>query len=126
MNDRFRKSVSVFMLGLFSMLLLTSCQHPSVSVNTKPQGAKVYMSEQYVADTPTMQKPNKWPWETINVRIEKDGYATQAREVTHNLNDTGVIVLVVGIFIWPILLGLLAPGCWNLNPSGMDITLDKK
>ena len=125
MRKSIRKALSVFMIALFGMMLLTSCQHPSVSINTKPQAAKVFVSEQYVGESPVTQTPNTWPWETINVKVDKEGYTAQTRQANHSLNGTGVVVLVVGIFIWPVLLGLLAPGCWDLAPNAMDIQLEK-
>ena len=124
MRRSFRKALSILVVGLFSTMLLTSCQSPSLSIKTNPEGAKVYIREQYVASSPTSQNPNEWPWETINVKIEKDGFKPQNSQSHHSLNDTGVVVLVVGIFVLPVLLGLLAPGCWDLSPNTMDIQLE--
>ncbi len=125
MRSSFRKASSILMLSLFSLMLLTGCQSPSLSIKTNPEGAKIYIMEHYVAGSPTSQKPNEWPWKTINVKIEKDGFKTQNSQSHHSLNDTGVVVLVVGIFVLPVLLGLLAPGCWDLSPDTMDIQLEE-
>jgi hypothetical protein len=68
--------------GFLAAFLLLGCfgcsGNNTVNISTSPQGAKLYVNDQYVGLTPKSlsQSWRKYSGETLNLRIEKKGYKT--------------------------------------------------
>lgn len=66
-------------LGVWSLvsvvccLALTGCIRRSLTIRTQPEGALVYMNEQYKGESPVTYDFQWYGW--YRVRIEKEGYA---------------------------------------------------
>lgn len=91
-------------------------------VNSEPPGAQVLINGT-VAGTPPLQSqvPRRGD---LTVEVHKTGYQTQSRVTGRKLSSTGIVDVIGGaVFLLP-LLGLIAPGAWEQDPSTIDITLE--
>lgn len=76
-------------------------------INSKPQGAKLYMDEQYQGTTPYSYSDNKIVGSTTPIRLELDGYAPYLTTLVRSEKaDVGAII--GGFF-------LLVPFLWTME-----------
>lgn len=68
----------------------------TVAVNSQPEGAKIYLNNQYVGATPSMITINQL-WSPNTIEIKKPGY----QSAVHMINGKFQPVGVLNIFIWP-------------------------
>jgi len=86
--------------GIF--LSLSGCasifgdKNRQVSVNSKPQGAKVYLNNQYMGVTPTNVTLNNI-WSTNTVQVKMPNY----EPVNTNIDSSFQPVGILNIFFWP-------------------------
>ena len=126
------RSASVSQCALIATLIashfsLTGCSIFSGStqplmVNSEPPGAQVLINGTVAGTTPLQyQVPRRGD---LTVEVHKTGYQTQSRVTGRKLSSTGIVDVIGGaVFLLP-LLGLIAPGAWEQDPSTIDITLE--
>ena len=62
----------------------------------------------------------------VNVMVEKPGYTTFKTEITNSLSGCGVTDAISSIFLLIPIIGLLAPGAYELTYDHIDVKLYKK
>ena len=97
------KSIAIF---LSIIILFSSCASTTI-INSSPNGAKLYLNDEYVGETSYIHKDTKIVGSTTSVRLEKDGYETYKGSFSRNEKvDGGAII--GGIF-------LLFPFLWTMK-----------
>lgn len=97
-------------LSLAALILLESCASSTV-IQSRPSGAKVYLNNAYVGETPYTHTDTKIVGSATYVRLEKEGYEPlQTVFARDEQADVGAII--GGVF-------LLIPFLWTMkyNPS---------
>jgi hypothetical protein len=91
-------------------------------VNSDPPGAHVLLNGTSAGTTPLQyQVPRRGD---LTVEIQKPGYTSQVRSTSRKLSSLGIVDVIGGaIFLLP-LLGLVAPGAWEQDPSAFNLTLE--
>ncbi len=110
-----------------SHLALTGCSIFSGStqplmVNSDPPGAQVLINGTAAGTTPLQyQVPRRGD---LTVEVQKTGYKTQSRLTGRKLSSIGIVDVIGGAFFLLPLLGLIAPGAWEQDPSTFGLTLE--
>ena len=114
-------------LVIASHLTLTGCaivggSSQQLTVIADPAGAQVLSNGTAAGTTPLQyQVPRRGD---LVVEVQKPGYKSQSRMTGRKLSSIGIVDVVGGaIFLLP-LLGLIAPGAWEQDPSTFGITLE--
>jgi len=93
-------------LLLTASVLLSGCSSTTM-IQSKPEGAKIYLNEELVGTTPYAHSDTRIVGSTIRLRLEKEGYETLNSSFTRNEEvDAGAIV--GGIF-------LMFPYLWTMK-----------
>ena len=100
-----RKAVVVLLLlgGLLSGCVMST----TVTIDSDPRGAEVYVDNRKIGQTPVTTRMSNGIWEDPSIRLEKEGYSA----VYGSLNkDIKPVNLVVGLVLWwPSLLWVYGP-----------------
>lgn len=65
----------------FSLILtITGCS-TMVSFNTSPEGADVYLDDDYLGKTPFTKKISNFVFKSKKIRVEKEGYTSKTQDV---------------------------------------------
>jgi hypothetical protein len=114
-------------LVIASHLTLTGCSifggsSQQLTVISDPSGAQVLINGTAAGTTPLQYEvPRRGD---LVVEVQKPGYKSQSRMTGRKLSSIGIVDVVGGaIFLLP-LLGLIAPGAWEQDPSTFGITLE--
>ncbi len=93
-------------LLLTASVLLSGCSSTTM-IQSKPEGAKIYLNEELVGTTPYAHSDTRIVGSTTRLRLEKEGYETLNSSFTRNEEvDAGAIV--GGIF-------LMFPYLWTMK-----------
>ncbi|MBA5871560.1 MAG: PEGA domain-containing protein, partial [Nitrospira sp. CR2.1] len=91
-------------------------------VNSEPPGADVMINGALAGTTPLQHQVSRRG--DIAVTVHKAGYTPQTRVTSRKLSSVGIVDVIGGaVFLLP-LLGLIAPGAWEQDPSTIGITLE--
>lgn len=108
-------------------LHLTGCSifggtSQTLIVNSEPPGADVLVNGTLAGTTPLQHQVSRRG--DLSVEIHKAGYTPQTRVTGRKLSSVGIVDVIGGaLFLLP-LLGLLAPGAWEQDPSAIGVTLE--
>ena len=112
---------------LLSTIALPGCSFlggssQNFAVSSSPTGATVRINGQQIGVTPLQyQVPRRGD---LLVEVEKPGYKSQFRQTSKKLSGLGIADVVGGsVFLLP-LIGLVAPGAWEQDPSAIGVSLD--
>jgi len=101
-----KKQVMVFRaiaLSLTASVLLSGCASTTM-IDSKPDGAKVYLNEELAGTTPYLHSDTRIVGSTTRVRLEKEGYETLHTSFTRNEKvDAGAIIggmFIMFPFLW--------------------------
>lgn len=97
------KAISILLAG---SILLTSCASTTM-IQSNTTGAKVYLNDEYVGETPHAYKDTKIVGSKTTVRLEKDGY--EAFNGTLSRNEKADVGAIIGGFF------LLVPFLWTMK-----------
>lgn len=92
--------------NLAILVLIAGCASSTV-IRTVPEGAKLYLNDEYVGETPYNHEDTKIVGSRTSVRIEKSGYETLHTSITRN-EEVNVGAIIGGIFF-------LFPFLWTMN-----------
>ena len=114
-----------FLIGCYLNLAACSIFGGSsqpLTVNSDPPGANVLINGTLSGTTPLQhQVPRRGD---LTVEVQKAGYKPQSRMTGRKLSSVGIVDVIGGaLFLLP-LLGLIAPGAWEQDPSLIGITLE--
>ena len=116
------KKVSLISAALFFILIsLSSCSSVTM-IKSEPNGAKVYLNDNYVGNTPYKMEDSKISFSRTFVRIEKDGYKTLETYITKD-EDVNVGAIVGGVIFWfPFLwtMSYMPEHIYELTPTNED------
>jgi hypothetical protein len=101
-------------------LVFASCASQRVLVNTKPAGARIRVDGKEIGRSPATFEDGGAIGKTYVIEAEADGHDKAVVHTKQEWSSTCTLDLVLGLFIWPALLGLF--GCQQI-PSGM-LSLD--
>ena len=125
-NRQTPKAATAVML-LACSLHLTGCSvfggtSQQLIVNSEPPGADVMINGTLAGTTPLQHQVSRRG--DIAVTVHKAGYTPQTRVTGRKLSTVGIVDVIGGaVFLLP-LLGLIAPGAWEQDPSTIGITLE--
>ena len=93
-----------------------------LTVNSDPPGATVLLNGASAGTTPLQHSVSRRG--DLTLEVQKPGYASQVRSTSRKLSSLGIVDVIGGaIFLLP-LLGLIAPGAWEQDPSTFNLTLE--
>lgn len=95
----------------------------TVSVNSEPQGAQVYVNETLKGTTPCNVSV---PCKEANIIVKKDGYNSQFYTIGHSLGTCGILDIVGTVIIIVPVFGLLSSGAYTLDQHTIHAPLTKK
>jgi hypothetical protein len=108
-----------FLGVLVVVSLVTACTSTTV-INSRPQGARLYLNGQYVGATPYTMSDTKIVGSTTTVRLEAQGYETLDGSITRNEQfDAGACiggVFLLFPFLW--IQGYHPMHTFELRPAG--------
>lgn len=116
-----------------AVMLLACCLHLAgcsifggtsqpLIVNSEPPGADVMINGTLAGTTPLQhQVPRRGD---LTVEVQKAGYTPQTRVTGRKLSSVGLVDVIGGAFFLLPLLGLIAPGAWEQDPSAIGVTLE--
>ena len=93
-------------LSLATLILLESCASSTV-IQSRPSGAKVYVNNAYVGETPYTHTDTKIVGSTTRVRLEKEGYETLQTAFSRD-EQADVGAIIGGVFV-------LIPFLWTMK-----------
>ncbi len=93
-----------------------------LSINSDPPGANVLINGTVVGTTPLQQQVSRRG--DLTVEVQKSGYQSQRRSTSRKLSSLGFVDVIGGAFLLLPLLGLIAPGAWEQDPSTFGLTLE--
>lgn len=89
-----------------------------VSVNSNPQGAKVYLNNQYMGTTPTTLTMSSL-WDTNIVELKKPGHEPIVRTVNTSFQP----VTILDILLWPtLIIDGVSGDMMKISPDSRNIT----
>ncbi len=91
-------------------------------VNSDPPGANVLINGTAVGTTPLQHQVSRRG--ELTVEVQKRGYKTQFRSTSRKLSSLGIVDVIGAAFFLLPLLGLIAPGAWEQDPSTIGLTLE--
>ena len=90
-----------------------------VSVNSKPQGAQVYLNNQYMGITPTTVALNNI-WSTNTVQVKMRNY----EPVNTNIDSSFQPVGVLNVFFWPgFIVDAISGDMMKIPPQSKNINV---
>lgn len=95
----------------------------TVSVNSEPQGAQVYVNGTLKGTTPCNVSV---PCKEANIIVKKDGYNSQFYTIGHSLGTCGILDIVGTVIIIVPVFGLLSSGAYTLDQHTIHAPLTKK
>ena len=95
----------------------------TVSVNSEPQGAQVYVNDTLKGTTPCNVSV---PCKEANIIVKKEGYNSQYYTIGHSLGTCGILDIVGTVIIIVPLFGLLSSGAYTLDQHTIHAPLTKK
>lgn len=106
-TNKITKVISILLAG---SILLTSCASTTM-IQSNSSGAKLYLNEEYVGETPYTYRDTKIVGSTTKFRLEKDGYETY--NGTFSRDEKADVGAIIGGFFF------LVPFLWTMkyNPS---------
>ncbi|MDR4478502.1 MAG: PEGA domain-containing protein [Nitrospira sp.] len=112
---------------IVSHLTVTGCSifggsTQPLSINSDPPGANVLINGTVVGTTPLQQQVSRRG--DLTVDVQKSGYQSQRRSTSRKLSSLGFVDVIGGAFLLLPLLGLIAPGAWEQDPSTFGLTLE--
>ncbi|NOU11017.1 MAG: PEGA domain-containing protein [Nitrospira sp.] len=112
---------------LLSTIALAGCSFfggssQNFTVSSSPTGATVRINGQQIGVTPLQYQVSRRG--ELLVEVEKPGYKSQFRQTSKKLSGLGIADVVGGSVILLPLIGLVSPGAWEQDPSGMGFSLD--
>lgn len=116
-----------------AVMLLACCLHlagcsifggtsQALIVNSEPPGADVRINGTLAGTTPLQHQVSRRG--DLTVEIHKAGYTPQTRVTGRKLSSVGLVDVIGGAFFLLPLLGLIAPGAWEQDPSAIGVTLE--
>jgi len=99
----FLKAVSLLLSGL---VLFTSCASTTL-IESTPDGAKVYINQEYVGKTPYTYKDSKAAGSRTPLELKKEGYKNLQTTLRRN-EQADVGAIIAGIFF-------LIPFVWTMK-----------
>lgn len=91
----------IIILLLNCSILFYSCS--STMINSRPEGAKIFINDQFVGHTPYKHSDMSIAGTKVDVRLEMDGYETY-KMAFYRSEKLLAIPLILGIIIWPFAL----------------------
>lgn len=95
----------------------------TVSVNSEPQGAQVYVNDTLKGTTPCNVSV---PCKEANIIVKKEGYNSQYYTIGHSLGTCGILDIVGTVIIIVPVFGLLSSGAYTLDQHTIHAPLTKK
>ncbi len=95
----------------------------TVSVNSEPQGAQVYVNNTLKGTTPCSVSV---PCKGADIVVKKDGYNTQVYTIGHSLGTCGILDIVGTVMFLVPVFGLLSDGAYTLDQHTIHAPLTKK
>lgn len=126
-NIRFTQTQARMLGALTCAVYLSGCSlfggsSQNFAVSSDPVGATVRINGQQVGITPLQQQVSRRG--DLVVEVEKTGYKSQFRQTSRKLSSLGIVDVIGGaVFLLP-LIGLIAPGAWEQDPSAMGFSLE--
>ena len=110
---RFLTTLTSLLLIAGFVLSTSSCASTTI-INSHPQGAKVYMNQEYMGVTPYTYTDTKVVGTSTIVKLTKDGYQDTNVILTRN-EQVDVGAIIGGLCVW-------VPFLWVMgyNPSHTD------
>lgn len=120
---RYCRTLSIFICLVYA----TGCSifggsSQEFSVSSNPLGATVRINGQQVGVTPLQYQVSRRG--DLLVEVEKTGYKSQFRQTSRKLSALGITDVIGGAVLLLPLIGLIAPGAWEQDPSVMGFSLD--
>ena len=104
--EKMRKTIKALSVLLAGAVLFTSCASTTM-IQSDPKGAKVYIDDELVGETPYQHRDTKIVGSHTPIRLEKDGYETFNTSIQRNEKaDVGAII--GGVFF-------LVPFFWTMK-----------
>lgn len=94
-SSTFTKNMAVF---LALLLLLSSCVS-TTTIMSRPPGAKVFINNEYVGETPVSYSDTKIVGSLNYVSLEKEGYENLETSFSRT-EEADIGAIIGGIFIW--------------------------
>ncbi|MFO0732267.1 MAG: PEGA domain-containing protein [Nitrospiraceae bacterium] len=93
-----------------------------LKINSEPPGATVLVNGSQIGTTPLQyDAPRRGE---LRIDVQKPGYQTSSRATSRKLSSVGFVDVIGGaMFLLP-LLGLIAPGAWEQDPSIFNLSLE--
>ena len=92
------KALIILVLIIFTFF---SCS--STMINTRPQGANIYLNKEYVGKTPYKHTDGKVLWSDTHFTLKKEGYKPVDLTITRN-EEFHVTACILGVlFLVPLL-----------------------
>ena len=117
MNKRYLSALILFFCFMFTFL---SCTSHTV-INSKPQGAEVYINDEYYGVTPYTYSDTKMSWTVNKLVLKKDGYedfqTTFKKDEELNIAACCGGILVLVPFLW--LFDYKEERTYILDPAGV-------
>ena len=113
----------IFIITLLNCATMFNDKKPSVSMNSDPAGAKVYINGNYYGETPL----------TINLAVKKEyfiefrkgGYETKIYNLDHHIGGVWIVLDILGGF-FPIIIDVASGAWWELDEENVRVLLEKK
>lgn len=93
------KKISFILAVLFAFTIILSGCSSATLIKSEPTGAKVYLNDNYVGNTPYKMQDSKISFARTSVRLEREGYKTLETYITKD-EDVNVGAIVGGIILW--------------------------
>ena len=126
----FKKVFSLFtLLSLAGCATLFSNKDNTITFESEPAGAKVYIDGLYLGETPVSKRVDPDTFGNKVVSFKKEGYQTQSFELRKSLNtaslwNLGFITTTLGVSSWG--TDALSGKMVEYTPKGYVIELKKK
>ncbi len=93
----FMKKSKLFVVALIFILFFSACSHTCM-LASKPEGAKVWVNDNYRGETPVTYTTRSGTPQALYVKIEKPGYKTQNVTIEKSYRaDLSLLLLIPGI-----------------------------
>lgn len=126
MAPRLTRSVMITLL-IIGHLNLTACSifggsTQPLMVSSYPAGANILINGVQAGTTPLQYQASRRV--DLMVEVQKPGYTSQFRSTSRKLSTLGIVDMIGGVMFLLPLLGLIAPGAWEQDPSTLAVTLE--
>ena len=123
-----KRTISIILIASLT-LLASGCatifkgNSSKIDLNSKPEGAGIYVNGNYMGDTPVRLKLESK--RTYSIEFRKEGYETKTVNITNHVGAGWIILDILGGLL-PVIIDAATGAWYELDQKNVNAILEKQ